>query len=219
MLIVFSDTHLTHHWFNPKKFRYLANIIRSADQVAIVGDFWDGMRCSFDQFIQSPWKALFPLLKSKDAIYLYGNHDLEEWCDERVNRFSTLQAEAVDITVGTFNLRLEHGHRIAPDPITKNPKLLNIPMIGWADYIFTSAIPMVLFGDRWAKVSGRVPTHLMRERAKWASANGQWLICGHSHSAQVDPAIRYANSGFVGSGWAKYLRVDEYSIDLINARF
>ncbi len=218
MLIAFSDTHLTHHWFNPKKFRYLANIIRSADQVAIVGDFWDGMRCSFDQFIQSPWKALFPLLKSKDAIYLYGNHDLEEWCDERVNRFSTHQAEAVDITVGTLNLRLEHGHHIAPDPITKNPKLLNIPMIGWADYIFTSVIPMTLFGERWTKISGRESTRLMRERAKELSANGQWLICGHSHVAQLDPEIKYANSGFISLGRIQYLKIDKYSIDLVKAR-
>ncbi|GMR19064.1 MAG: hypothetical protein BMS9Abin34_189 [Patescibacteria group bacterium] len=219
MLVAFSDTHLTHHRFNPKKFSYLANIIRSADQVAIVGDFWDGMRCSFDQFIRSPWRALFPLLKSKDAIYLYGNHDLEEWCDERVNRFSTRQAEAADITAGTFNLRLEHGHRIAPDPITKNPKILNIPLIGWVDFIFTSVIPVTLFGERWTEISGRESTRLMRERAKELSANGQWLVCGHSHLAQLDPAVKYANCGFIGLGRAQYLRVNEYSIDLINTRF
>lgn len=219
MLVVVSDMHLTNRWFNPKKLRYLTNIIESADQVAITGDFWDGFRCSFDQFIKSPWRVLFPLLKSKEAIYIYGNHDPEEWCDWRVNLFSVYQAESVDLKVGTLNLHLEHGHRIAGDPLTKYPQLRNVPLLGHADYLLQNFIPTSLFGERWVKFMGRYPTNLMRERAEELSKSGQWLVCGHSHVAQLDPTIKYANCGFFGLGYAQYLRVDKHSIGLAKDRY
>jgi predicted phosphodiesterase len=219
MLTVFSDTHLTHRWFNPKKYHRLANIIKGSDQIIINGDFWDGLRCSFEQFIQSHWRQLFPMLKSKNAVYIYGNHDLKEWCDERTNLFSVHQAEAFDFTIGTLDLHLEHGHRIAPDPITKNPNLLNIPLIGYFDYLFTELIPTIFFGQRWINYKGRTATLLMREHAKEFAAEGRWLLCGHSHVAQLDPNIKYANSGFIGLGRLQYIRIDRYSVNLKNLRF
>jgi predicted MPP superfamily phosphohydrolase len=85
--LIFSDTHLTKG-FNRKKYEFLREIIEPVDRVIINGDFWDGYLTSFDKFVNSEWQKLFPLLKEKQTIYLYGNHDKTKWCDSRVNLFS-----------------------------------------------------------------------------------------------------------------------------------
>jgi len=218
VLVAFSDVHLTSR-FDQRKFNYLFNLIKGSDRVVIVGDWWDGHRCSFGQFIRSPWRALFPLLKSRDTIYIHGNHDLEEWCDERVNLFSNHQAGEIDLQVGSFNLHFEHGQKIAPDPITKNPGILRIPFIGWADYLFLEVFLTSLFGDRWINYRGRTCAELLKARAAESAKNGQWLVCGHSHIAEIDPTIKYVNCGFIGLGRAQYLRVDRYSINVVRSHY
>jgi len=211
-LLVISDTHLTHRWFNPRKYRRLANLISSAGRVLINGDWWDGHRCTFDQFLRSPWRGLFPLLKSKGTIYLYGNHDPEELGDERASRFSIRQADSIDLKIGTWDLHFEHGHRIAPDLITRRPGMLKIPLIGYADYLFLEVVLTSLFGERWINYRSRGCVELLKARAREHAARGQWLVCGHSHIAEIDPGIKYANSGFVGLRRIQYLRIGEYSI-------
>ncbi|KUK82735.1 MAG: Metallo-dependent phosphatase, partial [Microgenomates bacterium 39_6] len=84
--LIFSDTHLTDR-LDPKKMAFLKKIINKADQVIINGDFWDGAFISFDQFLSSPWQELFSLLKKKQTIYIYGNHDKKERCGKGVSLF------------------------------------------------------------------------------------------------------------------------------------
>uniref|UniRef100_A0A831YQ97 Calcineurin-like phosphoesterase domain-containing protein n=1 Tax=candidate division WWE3 bacterium TaxID=2053526 RepID=A0A831YQ97_UNCKA len=219
MLVAFSDAHLTPR-FDQKKFNYLFNLIKGADRVVIVGDWWDGHRCSFDQFVRSRWQDLFPLLKSKGTIYIYGNHDLREWCDARVEQFSIRQTDELDLEFGTFKLHFEHGHRIAPDLITQNPELLRIPYLGFADHFFLEVFLTGLFGERWINYRSRSCVQLLKSRAREFAAVGRWLICGHSHVAELDPAIKYVNCGFVGSGRIQYLHIDNnYSIGVVKARY
>ena len=219
MLVGLSDVHLTSR-FDRKKFNYLFNLIKGADQVALVGDWWDSRRCTFDEFLGSPWNNLFPLLLSRNAIYIYGNHDPRERCDGRAEQFSVRQADELDLEFGTFRLHFEHGHRIAPDPIEKNhPGILKVPGIGHADYLFTELIPTSLFGERWINYRGRVCAKQLKAAAEEFAVKGQWLVCGHSHIAELNPAIKYANCGFFGLGRAQYLRVDNYSIGVVKARY
>ena len=219
MLVALSDTHLTPR-VNLKKFNYLFNLIKGADQVVIVGDWWDSRRCTFDQFLRSSWENLFPLLRSKETVYLYGNHDPREQCDGRVEQFSVRQADELDLEFGTLKLHFEHGHRIAPDPIEKNhPGILKVPGIGHADYLFTELIPTSLFGERWINYRGKAAAKLLKARSKEIAKSGRWLVCGHSHLAELDPAIKYANCGFFGLGRAQYLRVDQYSINVVRAGY
>ena len=219
MLVGLSDVHLTSR-FDRKKFNYLFNLIKGADQVALVGDWWDSRRCTFDEFLGSPWNNLFPLLRSRETVYLYGNHDPRERCDGRAEQFSVRQADELNLEFGTFRLHFEHGHRIAPDPIEKNhPGILKVPGIGHADYLFTELIPTSLFGERWINYRGRVCANLLKARSKEIADNSRWLVCGHSHLAELDPAIKYANCGFFGLGRAQYLRVDRYSIGVVKARY
>ncbi|MBI3955332.1 metallophosphoesterase, partial [Candidatus Gottesmanbacteria bacterium] len=72
--IIISDLHLTRR-FEKRKFNFLKKIIERSDQVVINGDLWDYYFSSFSQFVRSPWRQLFPLLKEKKTVYLYGNHD------------------------------------------------------------------------------------------------------------------------------------------------
>lgn len=65
--IVFSDTHLINK-FEENKFQFLSALIASADSIIINGVFWDAYMVSFDAFIKSRWKDLFPLLKEKKTI-------------------------------------------------------------------------------------------------------------------------------------------------------
>src|SRR5689334_5828739 len=95
-LLIFSDSHLSAR-FDEAKYNYLRWIITHADKVVINGDFWDRDLTTFDQFVNSDWRKLFPLLLSKATTYIYGNHDWKGYCDERVNLFSTSQTQALDI--------------------------------------------------------------------------------------------------------------------------
>jgi len=72
--VIFSDTHLTN-MFDEKRYLYLKKIISDSDKVIINGDFWKGTVVSFNDFAESKWNLLFPLLLKKEAIYVQGNHD------------------------------------------------------------------------------------------------------------------------------------------------
>ncbi|OGC37746.1 hypothetical protein A2V54_00675 [candidate division WWE3 bacterium RBG_19FT_COMBO_53_11] len=214
--------HLTP-FFNRKKFECLANIIRGADQTVIVGDLWDGHLCTFEEFVRSPWNKLFPLLKERETIYLYGNHDPEEWCDERVSLFSNRQASEIDLRVGRFDLHLEHGHRITPELSTLSPdqfRLLHryFPPIGWADFLLFQVILHGLGGERWARFNNRNRIPRFKRRSKELAETGKWLVCGHLHLAELDHEAKYANCGFVGLGRAHYLRIDQ-DINLVKVQY
>src|SRR4051812_43742823 len=106
-VLVISDTHLGQV-FQPAKFALLVRLINQADQVIINGDFWERYLCSWDEFISSPWRQLFPLLRDKKAVYLFGNHDLEELSDYRREKFSTVQAQSYELESGGRLFHLEH---------------------------------------------------------------------------------------------------------------
>src|SRR3989339_340208 len=112
-ILVFSDTHL-YLPFDQKKFDFLKKIISESDQVIINGDFFDSYINTFDEFIKSPWKQLFPLLKKKEAVYLFGNHDLKKVSDNRVGLFSVSQKNRHQIIINNKKFLIEHGHLTRP---------------------------------------------------------------------------------------------------------
>jgi len=76
-ILVFSDTHLTDR-FDQGKFRFLQKIINFSDQVIINGDFWDSWFTNFDDFVNSEWRKLFPILLKKRAIYIWQSRSGQE---------------------------------------------------------------------------------------------------------------------------------------------
>ena len=118
--IIISDLHLTAK-FNKRTFNFLKDLISSVDKVIINGDFWDSYVTSFDKFVKSKWKDLFPLLKEKNTHYNYGNHDRKTDSDERVKLFSVTQAETLNLKVGDLELLIKHGNDLRPAFVERYP--------------------------------------------------------------------------------------------------
>jgi predicted phosphodiesterase len=203
--VVFSDTHLTQR-FDQKQFDALYSLISSADQVIINGDFWDSYETTFDSFIKSPWNQLFPLLKSKHTIYLYGNHDPKKYCDDRVSLFSDIQADHYLFQ----NLYLCHGHQFAPrfSKLEKSPLFPLLYKLNqanhWLEELLSPISPYFighLFFYR--HLDNRPLLHF----AKTQLPPDQILVCGHSHAAYFSPKDRYINDGDIYCHRLTYLEI------------
>ena len=77
-ILLFSDSHLRIR-FEQKKFNFLKRIIYEADKVIILGDFWEGSLETFDRFVNSDWKNLFPLLKEKHTVMMKNKKQIKEY--------------------------------------------------------------------------------------------------------------------------------------------
>lgn len=212
--IIISDLHLTRR-FEKRKFNFLKKIIEQSDQVIINGDLWDYYFLNFSQFVQSRWNQLFPLLKEKRTIYLYGNHDRKKWCDSRVNEFSVKQGDRFNIKVNNTYLRIEHGNRIAKAPDDKYP---------WVtDFRSTTAIFIVILGKFLrSKLGKKILKNLNKQMLIWWKENNKpndWLICGHSHYKEYNSTQRFINTGYIGYGIGQYLMIDDEDFQLIEDRY
>lgn len=202
-ILIFSDTHLTKN-FEPRKFQYLKKIISKADKVIINGDFWDGYSIKFDQFISSKWKKLFPILKSKNTIYIYGNHDEPEKSDKRVNLFSDKAVNHYSLSIDDEEYHFIHGHSILKTIGMRYPFLAK-PFFNYLStryFKFSSAI----FKDKfWRKKRyykcNNIIYRLMLEKG-W-----DYLFAGHVHLQQnIDN--RFFNPGILNHGLAQYIVID-----------
>ncbi|MBI4022726.1 metallophosphoesterase family protein [Candidatus Berkelbacteria bacterium] len=224
--IIVSDTHLTSV-FRHRKCSFLRSIIEPADQVILNGDFWDSYVTSFDRFVMSPWQELFPLLKARNAVYLYGNHDPKDASDERVRMFSVTQTNTFVLTLPNFHfssgngevseLVIQHGHRIVPHSDAWLPGWALNPLSAAAGS-FSELLPFRLFGPRYFQVFAH---HNERMKA-WAAANltpNQILVTGHNHLAELDLAHRYICTGFVRYGLASYLKIEDGALELVTDRY
>jgi len=221
VMVIISDTHLTDK-FDRRKFEYLQGVAAQADLIVIAGDFWDSFVCTFDKFVNSRWKELFPLLRSKRTIYIYGNHDPKERSDGRVALFSVRQCHSLDIQDGELELHIEHGDRIAPGG----------SILSWLAYIRLGGRPI---GERILVTLGKIGFFLFgkaglalkerknnEEMKRWRQQNlreNQVLVCGHTHLAELDLGARFANSGFIDYGYASYLKIESSEIVLIEERY
>lgn len=210
--VIFSDTHLTHH-FRPNKFARLKRIIESADRVIINGDFWDSELTTFNKFVTSEWKELFPLLKSKDTIYLYGNHDEEIECDDRVSLFSDTQGYTYKLPVGDKILHIEHGHRIAGDLNFLHTAVKRIRALSYI-YRGITMVLVPLTNRMFLKVYGK----MNRDLASWAQKNlpsNHILVCGHSHLAEYKPEKQFIDLGAHTDSLRSYLLIEDDKMDLL----
>jgi len=112
-ILIFSDTHISRR-FSQKKFELLENIISDVDQVIINGDLWDDTKTTFDDFVNSPWSKLFPLLKNKNAIYIHGNHDMQHKSDNRVKLFCNKVVVEHEIKLSDKIIKVRDGHDDSP---------------------------------------------------------------------------------------------------------
>lgn len=218
--IIVSDTHLGDR-FNKRKFAYLKRIFSQTDRIILNGDFWDGHLISFDKFINGPWQQLFPLLKSKKTIYIYGNHDNKNICDDRVKLFSTDQATELKVDLGKYKIVVEHGDRIAP--VLTEKLYLHVPIflrkaVYYIARVFITYLPLYLFGKKFYRINKRRNNKMIL----WSKNNlpsDHFLICGHSHLAELNFVHRFANSGFIRGGYGQYIRIEDGFMQLVDERY
>ncbi|WKZ30929.1 MAG: metallophosphoesterase family protein [Candidatus Dojkabacteria bacterium] len=213
--LVISDTHLTHRFY-PDKYEKLRIIIQAADRVIINGDFWDGYFTTFDKFLKSEWKTLFPLLKEKKAVYITGNHDDTQLYQFKDNcgLFADLVAENFKFKSGDKQFYVEHGHRILPEmsrrfmPLRKSRLFLmiwNLPFnIG--EYIslklFRTPAPV-------SDINQKLFEHFGKDRK-----GNHYTIVSHSHKQEFNEKAGVINTGYFRWGLAQYLTVEDEKVVL-----
>jgi predicted phosphodiesterase len=201
--LVISDIHLTHR-FDERKYRFLEKLFSSYDAIILNGDFWDGFSTTIDRFVKSEWSKLFPLLKAKGAIYLFGNHDKREFNDERMSLFSVENKDSHEMTEGIYTYHFEHGHILCPafDALPL-PRFL----MKYVNFMtFHTEKILVKLGS-----PHNIITRSANRKIKKRLKNLQfphWYLCGHTHVAEFDNTNKFANSGFVQYGKATYLIID-----------
>lgn len=211
-ILVFSDTHL-YLPFDQIKFNFIKRIVNEADQVIINGDFFDDYMISFDDFIQSPWNQLFPLLKEKKAIYIFGNHDLEKFSDKRLSLFSDLQVHNYQLTLNNKIFNFEHGHKTRPTPDTRfnldwNIKHYGMVIVHFIRYLLTkifSKFAIQLMYGRYNSISKKYI------KTNYQPNKSEFYVIGHNHFGEIDENNNFASSGAILYGFAQYLTIDSDS--------
>ena len=213
---VISDIHLTHR-FDEKKNAYLEKVISDADFIIINGDFWDYYETTFDKFVKSKYKdTIFPLLKSKNARYHFGNHDMEKWCDERINLFCTSSGYEYKIKAGKYTLHIEHGNRLAPSAEERHPWILN-RFTGRLATLFWDTTMLIL-----RRNALKMYEHDNTKIKAWIKENfkeNEILVCGHVHVPEFNLKQQYINHGMIRSGYGQYLVVDGDKIEFIDEKY
>lgn len=212
-IIIFSDSHLTDR-FEKEKFLFLKKIISNADKVIINGDFWDGYLTSFDNFVKSRWKMIFPLLKKRKTVYIYGNHDNKALADARVNLFSVYQGYKYTLKSGNITFHFEHGHDIHKLPDNFLPMFL-IRIIVLTDSVLRY----------WWYLLNRSGLlnyyHSLNDyyRSGNKMSRNNLLIIGHSHGAEIAIKDGFANSGFIRWGYGSYLVCENGMLELKQEKY
>jgi predicted phosphodiesterase len=209
-ILVFSDTHIDDV-FCEKKYNYLSHIIRQSDQVIVNGDLWDGYDQTFDQFLDSPWKHLFPLLLQKNAVYIYGNHDSRVLSDERTSLFSVHQTYAYQISEGKQRYIFEHGHEQAWFPMYfKND---SYPVSTKNQHKMASYIQQMALRTKLRELF-RYGNESIKRTVCGTLGQNDTYFCGHTHYAEYDKEKRFINSGIFHFGIAEYVTITNGSIQL-----
>jgi predicted phosphodiesterase len=215
--LIFSDTHLTPH-FDQAKFNALKKIITSADRVIINGDFFDGYLTSFDRFCDSRWGKLFPLLKSKHAIYVYGNHDKKEFLNNKTKLFCVKVVKKIHISSGKKKFIVMHGQLIAPTLEMRYPHLFaNYPAMLFNEFINKTGISLI--GRRLIAIHNSADQAKLKSWARTNLEKNEYLVVGHTHLQEFDHAARFICAGTITHHMLQYLIIDSGHIKLINQKY
>lgn len=209
-ILIISDTHFDP-WYDAKKANFLKQLIKKANQVIINGDLWESFLWQFEDFVNSKWAELFPLLKAKKTIYIYGNHDEEKLSDNRVSLFSVKQVPEWQIELGKTLFTIRHGdeYDLLFQKWSRHPLgalFLHHPWVIRL-MLFIEQLTMKLLDIHYSQKKLQTFNEEIKEKAKNKMLPHEFLITGHTHSAELDLDSRFANSGFIRNGLAQYLEI------------
>lgn len=208
--LVFSDTHFDKR-FDQRRFNKLADLIANADNVIINGDFWEGLAISFDEFMGSKWKALFPLLKAKKAIYVYGNHDDARLSDDRIYEFCDEAVENYTYKTPSRTYFFTHGQQfLFPKLKDKDSGIKRaLKPLTKMDIFVAAKIQATMFKLFGPNIFPKRFNKMSLEERKAIAPIENLVVCGHSHKPQYQPDLNFIDIGFFNYGWANYMLIDD----------
>lgn len=203
--LIISDIHLRIE-FDQKKYEYLFNLFsQDFDEIILNGDFWEALYVDHDMIMNSNWRPLFDLLKSKNVTYIYGNHDQEQYSKELAIYISKRQKHSIEFSNDTNCFFVEHGHLhhdLVLDRISKPDYLLlkniNDRISRFIEGILVKITPSHGFTKIFT-MNVLSNTEEIRKEKK--------LVFGHTHFAEDNKIDNYINSGYNYNGKRQYLVV------------
>jgi len=213
--IVVSDTHLTAK-FDKDKFNFLFNLFSSCDQLIVNGDFWSCYSSTFEEFVNSDWKQLFPIMLEKNTTYIYGNHDREEFMDKRINMFSKIQNLRTEFASKNNIFHIEHGHLFFKHQSIHNPKFMQINRKLKVDERIRHPLDNFLYKivgiGNLSKILGFMNNKIKLGGQKIIGSQ-KILVTGHTHIAEFDKN-KFINTGFIDQGLGWYLEISDQNYKL-----
>lgn len=220
--LLFSDTHLLATFYEGK-YKFLKKIIQNSDRVVIVGDFWEGKLISFDDFVNSDWNKLFPLLKQKHTVYVYGNHDKEKYCDKRVKLFSDKQTTKYSLKQGDMLFKVKHGNtkQIKYVFIKRLTKITRMSQRFYYNHLHEGLehILVEAFGPKILQVLFKRYNSTLKKTEKPLLSDNEYLVCGHTHAAELDLKNHFINTGIIRHGIGQYVVINGNKIELHDERY
>lgn len=218
-VLIFSDTHLSSEP-NPNKLNALKNIIRQCDQVIINGDFWDGYITSWNTFMDSEWKELFPLLKSKHCIYITGNHDAKTFIGNNYKLFAEKITAKCEIKSSTNRYIVEHGDRINPFLDSKFSNFLIRKKRLIAQWYKISKFFYNVFDEKIFRYFFRfINDSFINYIKKQKPDSNTYYIFSHTHIQENRPDLHFFNPGRIRHKILQYLVIENGEVKIFDERF
>lgn len=217
-ILVFSDTHLSK--FDFKKYQFLKKLILNSDRVIINGDFIDDWLINGEQFINSKWRFLFPLLLTKKTIYIRGNHE-KTITHEVASHFSIKFCDYHEEYIKDKKFLFEHGDSI----IKKNQSLLlkgnnkiiiNTKFLLKSFYFLKSSFKFLMPQLSKKVFRGEKQNNILKN---YYTDRDFFLITGDTHNAELDLETKFANTGEIMDGYASYILITNDNIKLFCKKY
>jgi len=138
------------------------------------------------------------LLKAKNTVYLFGNHDKEHFMDERIKLFSNFQGLNYELISGNKTFHFQHGHLLSPAydkyPLIKNNELSR-PLFQLIMWILRFFKPIRLMQHDWEYHGAFIRLKKYIEDVEKRFEKNHYYIFSHSHLHKVVPRLNLINLG------------------------
>ncbi|HNT29808.1 MAG TPA: metallophosphoesterase family protein [bacterium] len=219
--LVISDTHLASV-FNKKKFVFLKELIDSCDKLIMNGDFWCGYSFHFDDFLRSKWSDLFPVMHKKKTTFIYGNHDIASFMDERADRFSLEQRQSTTLDIGDTLYHIEHGDIFFKKRYYTADWYMqlhrSIRLNTWFNYPLETLLFKTVPIKTYSALFGILNTTI-KNNSRHLRGDRHILVTGHTHLPEYNPDSHFVNTGCISFGIASYLMFHDARPEFVTMKY
>lgn len=210
--LILSDIHL-RKGFEKKKMNFLIELIKKYNNIIINGDLYEARYIKPDSLLNGKYKPLLNLLREKDTIYIYGNHDPKDKSDLVAKYISKKQYEYLKIKLGNRCYHIEHGHNLGfGSDNTSDFVFRIIDNISYQIQKYFDFLTHYL-GSNWNKIiiKNRRSTRLINET--------ETLVVGHTHVKCIDLNNKFINGGYIKYGRGSYVVISDSKTELITVKY